>query len=167
MATEKHRANVSPPDLVKVTGHLCIWYETGGGTRYLKYDGTRWMLTVCVCLMRQLSRAEMNSPTLAPGTSGLEKELGRGEIPSWEEGLQLYQRLVRWGKTATPTTTTTFDWHVQINSFSQPLTVSGSQSVPSPNSDRWVELPVSWQYVWNWRLVRLCNIFIDSSRQRV
>lgn len=37
----------------------------------------------CLCVedvMWQLSRAEMNSQTVAPGTSGLEEEVGRGEM---------------------------------------------------------------------------------------
>lgn len=53
VATERHRANVSPTDLDRGNGYLCMWYGTGGGNwvSEIWWVLTQLMLAVCVCMM--------------------------------------------------------------------------------------------------------------------
>lgn len=143
VATER-RANVSPTDLDRGNGYLCMWDETGGRNwvseiwRVL----TRLMLAVCVCMMWCDSWAGQNPPTLAPGAVGWRRRWEGVRVldweSRWEEGLQLYQRLVRWGKRAPPSSLSAFHWHVQVNSFNQQQQIRSTTSWSGRQTGCWV-----------------------------
>lgn len=112
--------------------------------------------------MWQLSGAEMNPPTLAPGAVGWRRRWEGVRVldweSRWEEGLQLYQRLVRWGKRAPPPVSLP-----SIGMFKWTVLISSSRSVPSPPGleDKLAAECSFWPYVLNWRLGRLFYLFIN------